>query len=253
MGLIWTFALAVGGLIGAILVALFTDEFKAWRPWLTERLVARAVRNLPHAKRERYAEEWPSYIAEIPGEFGKLIAALDILLRASRAMNPTMAPLSYLFGKRAFDIAFSFGMMLSGGPLFLLVSTAIAMDTRQIPVVKVTREFRGRKFQMFRFRTCVTPDGSLSRTGYFVERLALGVLPLFYSVFRGDISIVGPTMGDSSDADAKPGLIGLPQLFDRFNLNDDERKAYNDWYIEHRSFRLDMYVLSKAMWLSLFK
>jgi len=71
---------------GSILIAAFSrqlaDEFKAWTPWLVRKLVAFAVRRLPADRQERYSEEWTSYIEEIPGEIGKILAALTLPLGA---------------------------------------------------------------------------------------------------------------------------------------------------------------------------
>ena len=71
---------------GSILIAAFSrqlaDEFKAWTPWLIRKLVAFAVRRLPADRQERYSEEWTSYIEEIPGEIGKILAALTLPLGA---------------------------------------------------------------------------------------------------------------------------------------------------------------------------
>ena len=54
---------------------ILAEEFKAWRPWLTNKLIALAVRRLHEQQRERYGQEWPSYVEEIPGDIGKTIAA----------------------------------------------------------------------------------------------------------------------------------------------------------------------------------
>ena len=66
----------MGTIVAALIVKLFGDEFKAWFPWMTERIVRCAVRSLPENQRKRYSEEWRSYLNEIPGEIGKLVSAL---------------------------------------------------------------------------------------------------------------------------------------------------------------------------------
>jgi hypothetical protein len=66
--------LAVGALVGTILVAVLgavlADECRAWLPWIGERVIRRAVRNLAESQRERYNEEWRSHLNEIPGKIG---------------------------------------------------------------------------------------------------------------------------------------------------------------------------------------
>lgn len=61
-----------------VLSRQLTDEFKAWTPWLVQRLVLFAALRMPKAQQERYAEEWSSFVDEIPGEVGKILAALGL-------------------------------------------------------------------------------------------------------------------------------------------------------------------------------
>ncbi|MDP9339302.1 MAG: hypothetical protein M3P45_10585 [Acidobacteriota bacterium] len=66
----------MGTIVAALIAKLFNDEFKAWFPWFTERIVRCAVRSLPENQRKRDSEEWRRYLNEIPGEIGKLVSAL---------------------------------------------------------------------------------------------------------------------------------------------------------------------------------
>ena len=72
-------ALAAVGVVFAIFVSvagkLGADEFKAWAPWLTERLIDLAVAGLPEDQRSRYAEEWRSHVNDVPGDLSKIFAA----------------------------------------------------------------------------------------------------------------------------------------------------------------------------------
>jgi hypothetical protein len=78
MGLIGTVVLAVLAEFVACLPRLFTDEFKAWVPWLVEKLISRAVARAPKRYRERLAEEWRSHTNDTPGILGKLYVALGL-------------------------------------------------------------------------------------------------------------------------------------------------------------------------------
>jgi hypothetical protein len=73
---------------GTILIAVFSrqlaDEFKAWTPWLTQKLIAVSVRWLPLDQQERYQEEWSSHVDEIPGEIGKILVAFGTMWAAFR-------------------------------------------------------------------------------------------------------------------------------------------------------------------------
>jgi phage terminase Nu1 subunit (DNA packaging protein) len=74
MELIKMFLLGALGILAAAAARLLADEFKAWAPWIIERLIRRAVRELPQNLRERYEEEWQSHVDEIPGDIGKVIS-----------------------------------------------------------------------------------------------------------------------------------------------------------------------------------
>jgi hypothetical protein len=86
---------AILWVLGAAFSRQVTDEFKAWTPWLTDRLTRYAVRKLPENQRERCREEWRSDINDTPGEIGKIYWALGLLLAPSRMPSAvvTLEPL----------------------------------------------------------------------------------------------------------------------------------------------------------------
>jgi hypothetical protein len=100
MGMIWGILAALGATAAAILAGALSrqvaDEFKAWSPWLTGRLLKCATKRLPENIRDRYGEEWASHVAETPGELGKLVAACGIIFASFR-----MSSLSTPFGLRS--------------------------------------------------------------------------------------------------------------------------------------------------------
>src|ERR1700730_5190606 len=77
---------AIGALLVAIMSRLLSDEFKAWGPWIIERLICFAVRRLPTRYRKRLSEEWRSNVAGVPGDIGKFIVACGFI-RASRTIR----------------------------------------------------------------------------------------------------------------------------------------------------------------------
>jgi hypothetical protein len=88
--------LAVLVIIQTVITSVFSqqmaDEFKAWTPWLTRRLIDRSVVKLPAELRERYREEWSSHVQEVPGEVGKLFVAAGFLRAASAMREIDRAP-----------------------------------------------------------------------------------------------------------------------------------------------------------------
>jgi hypothetical protein len=76
--------IGLGGLFTALLTAALADEIKAWMPQVIKRIIRRAVEQLPVSQRERYGEEWRSYVSEAPGQIGLLLRALGLLLAAPK-------------------------------------------------------------------------------------------------------------------------------------------------------------------------
>ncbi len=87
MALITAVFLFLVGTLGTAFSRLLTDEFKAWIPWIIQRVIRRAIARLMPDQRERFAEEWQGHVNEVPGDIGKLRVALG-LLAAARKMTP---------------------------------------------------------------------------------------------------------------------------------------------------------------------
>jgi hypothetical protein len=81
----WLFILVM--VVAPAVSRQLSDEMKAWAPWLIQRLVQRALHRLPVDDRERYAEEWPAQVAEIPGDIGKLAFAFSLACRRARGAS----------------------------------------------------------------------------------------------------------------------------------------------------------------------
>ena len=63
-------------ILRAFVSRLLTDELKEWTPRVIERNIRSAVSMLPESKRERFEEEWRSYINELPGAAGEAISGI---------------------------------------------------------------------------------------------------------------------------------------------------------------------------------
>ncbi len=65
-------ALAVCGVLTAVLNVLLADKLKARISWFTQALLDLAVERLPQTQRERFAEEWASHLNDVSGDFAKI-------------------------------------------------------------------------------------------------------------------------------------------------------------------------------------
>ncbi len=108
-----------------------------------------------------------------------------------------------LFLKRMFDICVSFILLLVLSPLFLILATAIKIDSegpvfyRQVRVTQYAKRFR-----IFKFRSMVTNadkgsqltvgnDSRITKTGQFIRKYKLDELSQLIDVFRGAMTFVG--------------------------------------------------------------
>jgi len=138
-------------------------------------------------------------------------------------------------GKRLFDFVFSLSVLFALAPLFCLFSVVIK-STSVGPVFSTARRLGrdGRPYNRIVFRTMRTQafedhvltqssqrDPRITRFGAFLRRTSLDDLPVFFSVLKGEMSIVGPRpLPGSIEIDPvtkavlgrfRPGLLGKTQ------------------------------------------
>ena len=125
----------------------------------------------------------------------------------------------------------------------------------------------GRAFDVLKLRTMVTGaehmgaglavsegDTRITRVGRLLRRTSLDEVPNLVNVLRGEMAIVGPRPTVPVQVDryterqrgrlaVKPGITGWAQVNGRTELPWDERIELDLWYIEHRSWRLDLRIL----------
>ncbi len=173
--------------------------------------------------------------------------------------------------KRAFDIVFSAAWLLGFSPLLLVVAVLVRLKLGS-PILFVQERpgLRARPFRMVKFRTMTDargPDGELlpdelrlTPFGRFLRSTSLDEFPEMWNVLVGDMSVVGPRpllmryvpRYDAFQArrmEVKPGITGWAQVNGRSDLGWDEKFALDVWYVDHRSFWLDM----KIVFLTFFK
>lgn len=154
-------------------------------------------------------------------------------------------------------------------PLLVAVAVAVAIGLgRPILFRQVRPGLGGRPFTLLKFRTmrdAVGPDRSslpdsarLTPLGIFLRTWSLDELPELWNVIRGDMSLVGPrpllteylplyTPDQARRHDVRPGITGWAQVNGRNALSWDEKFALDLWYIDHRSFLLDLKILALTL------
>jgi lipopolysaccharide/colanic/teichoic acid biosynthesis glycosyltransferase len=167
--------------------------------------------------------------------------------------------------KRAFDIVFSACWLIGFAPLLLVVAILVRLKLGS-PVLFIQERpgLRARPFRMVKFRTMTDargPDGELlpdeqrlTAFGKFLRSTTLDEFPEMWNVLIGDMSVVGPRpllmryVGryDAFQArrmEVKPGVTGWAQVNGRNSLSWEEKFALDVWYVDHRSFSLDMKIV----------
>lgn len=167
--------------------------------------------------------------------------------------------------KRAFDIvASTLGLMLLW-PV-LVVTAALVRWKLGAPVLfrQIRPGLHARPFEMIKFRTmreACGPDGKpppdaerMTTLGRILRATSLDELPELWNVLRGDMSLVGPrpllmeylplyTPEQARRHEVRPGITGWAQVNGRNTLSWEDRFSLDVWYVEHRSFWLDMRIL----------
>jgi lipopolysaccharide/colanic/teichoic acid biosynthesis glycosyltransferase len=123
----------------------------------------------------------------------------------------------------------------------------------------------GRPFELLKFRTMVPlarpdqPDEErLGRFGRLLRSTSLDELPELVNIARGEMLLVGPRplfvhytdhYGDVERRrlEVKPGLTGWAQVNGRNAVTWPERFALDAWYVDHRSWWLDVRILWRTL------
>ncbi len=167
--------------------------------------------------------------------------------------------------KRAFDIVFSAGWLIGFAPLLLVVAILVRLKLGS-PVLFVQERpgLRAKPFRMVKFRTMTDelgPDGELlpdeqrlTSFGRFLRATSLDEFPEMWNVLIGDMSVVGPrpllmryvarySPFQARRMELKPGVTGWAQINGRNSLTWEEKFALDVWYVDHRTFWLDMKIV----------
>lgn len=176
----------------------------------------------------------------------------------------------YLFAKRIFDMTVAFTILLLGLPVLLLLMLVIRLNLGAPIFFRQQRPgLQGKPFWMLKFRTMtdardaagnLLPDEiRLTRFGKFLRSTSLDELPELFNVLRGEMSLVGPrpllmkyltryTPEQMRRHDAPPGITGWAQVNGRNGIDWDEKFALDLWYIDNRSFWIDIKILLLTIW-----
>lgn len=170
--------------------------------------------------------------------------------------------------KRIFDFSMSLAAFIFLSLPMLLTALAVRLTSPGPILYWSDRVGRNNTiFKMPKFRTMRTdtpavathllgdPDRWLTPIGKFLRKSSLDELPQLWSILVGDMSIVGPrpALYNQNDLIAlrtqknvhglTPGLTGWAQINGRDELPIPVKVEFDEWYLKHRSFLLDVKII----------
>ncbi len=172
--------------------------------------------------------------------------------------------------KRIFDLVVTTLGLCIILPVLLVISVLVWIFLgTPILFLQPRPGYKGRSFVTYKFRTMTNrcgPDGNLlpdakrlTPFGRFLRSTSLDDLPQFWNVLRGEMSLVGPrpllmryleryTPEQMRRHDVLPGITGWAQIHGRNAIDWDEKFRLDVWYVDHRSFWLDIKIMFLTPW-----
>lgn len=175
-----------------------------------------------------------------------------------------------LVGKRLLDLLITIPALILLIPFFLVVAVIIKLDSSGSVIYKQKRVGKNAKeFYIYKFRTMVAnadklgpsstkdDDNRITKVGKILRSLSIDELPQLINVLLGQMSIVGyrpGVLGNYSDSDlnskifsVKPGITGYAQVNGRSALTLEEKRYWENKYVEDISFLTDIKILLKTI------
>lgn len=167
--------------------------------------------------------------------------------------------------KRLFDIITSATGLLLLAPVIAVVAIQIRRKLGSPVLFRQVRPGKdGKAFEMVKFRTMrdgidengnPLPDSErMTPFGAFLRSTSLDELPELWNVFKGEMSLVGPrpllteylplySKEQYRRHDVRPGVTGWAQVNGRNAINWEDKFILDVWYVDNRSFWLDLKIL----------
>jgi sugar transferase (PEP-CTERM system associated) len=180
--------------------------------------------------------------------------------------------------KRLSDVLFALTGLLLAAPIMAIVAITLRLSSNGPALYSQIRVGRnGTLFTIYKFRSMhvgaeatsgavwsTKDDPRVTRFGRFLRRSRLDEVPQLWNVLRGDMSFVGPRPERpefiaqlvrqipyyGQRHAVRPGITGWAQVRHRYGSSVDdaqEKLQYDLFYIKHRSFTLDLYIIVETV------
>ncbi|CAH2565912.1 sugar transferase [Vibrio cholerae] len=177
--------------------------------------------------------------------------------------------------KRLFDFLVSLTALILLSPIIALVAWRIRKNLGSPVLFRQTRPgLDGKPFEMVKFRTMKDavdeqgnplPDSErMTPFGDKLRNSSLDELPELWNVLKGEMSLVGPrpllmqylplySKEQARRHEVRPGVTGWAQINGRNAISWEEKFKLDVWYVDNRSFWLDLRVLLLTVKKVIFK
>ena len=188
-------------------------------------------------------------------------------------------------GKRGLDILLAGSGLIGSSPLWLLLAAVIKLEDGGPVFYSQERVGEGgRVFRAYKFRSMVPDaernvgalqaaanDSRVTRAGRLMRATAMDELPQLWSIFRGDMSFVGPRALRPGEIEAtgdgrfealedvpgfeerhsvRPGLTGIAQIYAPRDIKRRNKFRYDRIYIRQPSLWLDVRLIALSFWIT---
>lgn len=179
---------------------------------------------------------------------------------------------------RTFDIIAALIIATLSFPIIVIAAISIKLTSKGPIFYKQERIGKdGEPFILYKFRTMINDaekelgpvlasenDPRITQAGIFMRKTRVDELPQLINVLKGQMSLVGPrperpffvkrhkALMEIRLA-VRPGLTGLAQIRNAYDLHPKHKIKYDYLYIQRRSLFLNFYILAKTVPVVLLK
>jgi lipopolysaccharide/colanic/teichoic acid biosynthesis glycosyltransferase len=169
---------------------------------------------------------------------------------------------------RILDLVVAATGLVLGAPIIAVLAVLVRLTMGGPVMFRQARAGRGGvTFDVVKFRTMRNPrpgeegpefdEVRLTRLGRLMRSTSLDELPTLINVWRGEMALVGPrplpvrylprySPEHARRHEVRPGITGYAQCHGRNTLSWDDQLDMDVWYVDHRSFRLDVRILART-------
>lgn len=174
--------------------------------------------------------------------------------------------------KGALGMVISFILLVILSPLLLVIGIVIKLNSKgpvfftQMRIGKNNELFKFYKFRTMKIGTPNVATDKLSdaksyitSSGKFLRKTSLDELPQLINILKGDMAFIGPRPALYNQYELKemrtaagvhvllPGVTGWAQINGRDNNNDYEKTEHDRYYLNNKSFMLDIKILFRTV------